>query len=241
MDPRLAGLELKTSLLSIADLVFPRVCVVCGTPLMPEERHLCMECACDIPYTRFENMSRNPMADSFNGNLARRDYRGEYVSASALFYYSGGFRNITRELKYRRNFGVGKFFAGEFGRRLSESPLYADADCVVPVPLHWMRKWSRGYNQAEVIATGIAKSLNVPCCPGALRRRHRTHTQVSLSGEERSHNVEGAFECTGRLPSDVSHILLVDDVYTTGATLCACFDALKNSARISVLTLAYVG
>lgn len=246
MDSRLTGLDLKTSALSIADLVFPRVCIACGVQLLPEERHLCMECMSDVPFTRFENSPHNPMADSLNENLERKDYSGPYVYASSLFHYSGNFRKITRELKYRRNFGAGKFFASELSWKLSSSPVFSDADCVVPVPLHWTRRWVRGYNQAGIIGREIASVLDARFCPGMLRRCRRTGTQVLLSGEGREKNVSGAFEYVwkGNL-AGIRHILLVDDVYTTEATLVACFLALREkvplSVRISVISLAYVG
>lgn len=255
MDPRLNGLDLKTSLSALADLILPRVCVVCGSPLLPREKHICLCCLSDLPLTRFASQSHNPMADKFNSAiLTSSDIRREesvyepYAYAAALFYYSAdnGYSNITRALKYRRDFAVGKFFASMLGEHLAGSELFADVDVVVPVPLHWTRRWRRGYNQAELIASQLSSRFGCRCAPGMLRRVRRTVTQTRLSGEEKRSNVSGAFAvCRNRPPGAPRHILLVDDVFTSGSTLAACHAALRtvydSRTRISAATLGFVG
>ena len=153
MDPRLNTLNLRTFLPALLDLVLPRVCVVCGRPLLPQERHLCLECLSDLPETHYATLPRNPMADRFNARIHPDEYE-PYAYAAALFHYraESGYKKIPQALKYHRDFGTGRWAARLLGERLSSSPLYADVDLVVPVPLHWMRYWRRGYNQAAVIA-----------------------------------------------------------------------------------------
>ncbi len=255
MDPRLTGLDLKTSLSALADLVLPRVCVVCGSPLLLQEKHICLSCLSDLPGTRFASQSHNPMADKFNSAIStssviRREevVYEPYAYAAALFYYSAdnGYSNIPRALKYRRNFAVGKYFASMLGEQLSGSPLFADVDMVVPVPLHWIRRWRRGYNQAELIAVQVARSLKAECAAGLLHRVRRTGTQTRLSGEDKRKNVSGAFAVCRNLPPQAPrHILLVDDVFTSGSTLAACYAALRSvydyGIRISAATLGFVG
>ena len=232
----------KRALRAIADLVLPRACVVCGAGLMPSEDTICINCLGDLPLTHFENRSRNPMADRLNALIDGDPER--YAYAAALFFYDdlSGYGNITRQLKYRRDFACGKHFARMLGQRLAASPLYADVDAVVPVPLHWTRKWKRGYNQAEIIAREVAAALGTSCSTGILRRRRRTGTQTLLSGEQKAKNVAGAFRAGYAGP--LRHILLVDDVFTTGATTVECFKALRTvygpQLRISVATLAVV-
>ena len=251
MDPRLTGLDLKTSLSALLDLVLPRVCVVCGRTLLLQERHICLNCLADLPETHFATPGRNPMADKFNARIAGDRYE-PYAFAAALFYYSADsdYSRITQALKYHRDFGAGKFFARLLGRRLAASATFSDIDLIVPVPLHWTRLWSRGYNQAEVIARELATALTAPCRTDLLRRCRRTLTQTRLGGEEKSANVAGAFRTTKKAASlasgnGIRHILLVDDVFTSGATLGECHKALRGifepSTRISIATLGYAG
>lgn len=249
MDPRLTGLDLKTSLSALADLVLPRVCVVCGRALLPQEKHICLNCLADLPETHFAASGHNPMADKFNARIAADEYE-PYAYAAALFYYApeSGYAQITQALKYRRDFGAGKYFARLLGRRLAASPLFADTELVVPVPLHWTRHWSRGYNQAGIIAIELAKALSARYEPGLLRRVRRTRTQTRLSAGGKAANVEGAFAVSRKYRSSAPparHILLVDDVFTSGATLGECHKALRQvygpSTRISCATLAYAG
>lgn len=247
MDPRLTGLDLKTSLSALLDLVLPRVCLVCGRPLLPRERHLCTECLADLPETHYAPLGHNPMADRFNARIQVDEYE-PYAYAAALFHYraESGYKKIPQALKYHRNFSAGRWAARLLGGRLAASPLFADVDLVVPVPLHWSRRWRRGYNQAAVIAREVARALDAPCSERLLRRRRRTRSQAHLPGrEQRAANVAGAFALRqGRAPQ-ARHILLIDDVFTTGATLAACHDALRRACspqvRISVATLGVVG
>ena len=183
-----------------------------------------------------------------------------YSYAAALFFYRGDspYSLIPQALKYGRNFEAGRHFARMLGCELAGSPLFADVNAVIPVPLHWLRRWRRGYNQAEVIARGVAEELEAPVLTGVLRRVRRTRTQTRLDAAGRYGNVRSAFvaDCSTLESSENGmphHLLLVDDVYTTGATLLASERALRaalvqdfgpetaSSVRISVAALAYVG
>ncbi len=266
MTPGLNSLTLKTFFKAIADFTFPRVCLVCGRILLPFEQDLCCVCRADLPLTRFSHMSHNPMADRFNerlqeGILEREGTmqgapavpeREPYAFATALFHYSpeSGYNAITRHLKYQRGLAAGRRFASLLGKELAVSGLFDDVDMVIPVPLHPLRLWKRGYNQAEVIAREVAA-----CLPAArlerriLKRTRRTASQTRLTVEEKAANVRGAFAVAcrykerGALPC--RHILLVDDVFTTGSTMAACHAALREvfppQVRISAATLGFVG
>ena len=197
MDPRLNGLSLKTSLSALLDLVLPRVCVVCGRPLLPREQHLCLECLAALPETRYATLSHNPMADRFNAKVQVDEYE-PYAYAAALYHYraDAGYKKISQALKYHRDFGTGRWAAGLLGERLAASPLYADVDLVVPVPLHWTRYWQRGYNQAAVIAQNILKETNVE---NLLKAKGFEECIATLSDEGCSVVVSGTLEASQTL------------------------------------------
>ena len=200
MDPRLTGLKLHSLLLCLSDLLMPRVCLVCGRQLLPSERHLCIECEADLPLTHFETMPRNPMANAFNSRLlAAGDGAGAYQYATALFHYvsGSGYDYIPQALKYDRNFPAGRHFARLLGRTIASAGHFADVDLVCCVPLHWTRRFGRGYNQAEIIAREVYRVLSssreLHFEPSLLRRTRRTRSQTRVGVEEKAGNVQGAF------------------------------------------------
>lgn len=247
---------------ALADLILPRTCLVCGRKLGLQEEHICLYCLADMPRTHFWNSSHNSMADKFNGIIQEglQDNwpdnadeecgtalppRVKYAYACALFFYKdeGDYRHILYSLKYGGNVEAGEYFGGMLGRQMARANHFADVDAVVPVPLHWTRQWKRGYNQAESIAKAVAKELGTELRTDLLYRRRRTSTQTKVDVEQKSRNVMGAFEAV-KSGHEPEHIVIVDDLFTTGATLHACYLALKEtypSARISVATLGYVG
>lgn len=238
--------EIKLAGAAILDLLLPRTCVVCGRDLVLAEKHICTTCLSDLPYTRFWLHRDNGMAVKFNALVAADPDSGyePYSYAAALLYYAeeDGYSHIPQQLKYAANLGEGRFFAKLLGSRLAGGEFFRDVDLVVPVPLHWTRRRSRGYNQAAVVAEELAKALGAPLAPLALSRSRRTSTQTKLSVAEKSGNVAGAFKAK-RVPEGTRHILLVDDVFTTGSTLNECRKALRKivgkEVRISVATLSY--
>jgi len=244
--------ELGMILTALCDLALPRVCVVCGRRLLLYEKHVCYGCLCDVPFTRFWLLKHNAMADKFNERIKASIMDGEgegYAFAAALFFYNSEspYKNIPWDLKYRHSIAQGRYFSRILGKELSGSDIFSDVGVVIPVPLHWSRKLKRGYNQAEIIASEIASALNAKFLPKGLRRTRRTVTQTKMDVMGKTANVSGAFELSPKYLSELSnaaHILLVDDTFTTGATLSSCFAALRkslpSSIRISCATLDYV-
>lgn len=247
---------------ALADLLLPRRCLVCGRKLHVREEHICLYCLSDLPQTYFHTMGHNPMADRFNHLIQNgldavwEDFglsacaappTEHYVHASALFFYreDSDYRHIPYQIKYHGNINAGRYFGRMLGRRLSEASWTADVDVVIPVPLHWRRRWARGYNQAQIIAEEVADVLGVPVRTDILRRVRSTRTQTRLNIADKTVNVEGAFRVDVTPETGISHILLIDDVFTTGSTLGACFNALRkvfpSSVRISIATLGFVG
>ncbi|MCI1640111.1 MAG: hypothetical protein LKI42_02410 [Bacteroidales bacterium] len=234
---------------AILDLILPRICMVCGRRLRIKEKYLCIYCMSDLPLTYFWESSRNPMADRYNDMIQRTPAYEKYSYAAALFHYraEAGYKKIPRGLKYHSEIGAGKFFSGILGEKLAGSGLFKDVDHIIPVPLHWTRRWKRGYNQAEIIAAGIAEKMDTKMDTDILFRTRLTKTQTRLKIEEKERNVSGAFGVNLRKASKLSsakHILLVDDVFTTGATMNACHSALRTiipkTVRISAVSLGVV-
>lgn len=257
---------------AVLDLLVPRRCIVCESALASSEKHLCRECLDDIPHTYYWLRKFNPMADKFNALIQEElermsldgthPYHEEYAYATALFFYraDSDYSHISRQLKYHSNIPAGKFFGQQLGARLARAEHLADVDAVIPVPLHWTRKWSRGYNQAEVIAREVATALGVDLRTDILERSRRTRTQTKLSIEGKAANVKGAFrvrpdivqssgsgtkKADASVISDLKHLLIIDDIFTTGSTALACYSALREvfppSVRISIATLGFVG
>ena len=230
---------------SALDLLLPRTCAVCQRRLYLHEHHICMICHADMPLTHFWTMRHNPMADRFNALLQEKIEKfTPYVYSTALFFYKedSKYRHIPQQLKYHGNFGK------MLGARLIESAEFKDADIIVPVPLHWSRKWKRGYNQAEILAQGIAMEMRIPVRTDLLRRIRRTATQTRLGIEAKGANVAGAFCANIKKPDTIKgirHVILIDDVFTTGSTMTECFMALRQvlpkDVRISVATLCFAG
>lgn len=234
----------------------PRCCLVCGRQLGVREQHLCTYCAADLPLTYYWEQEHNPMADSFNAVLERlRTSPGilsgepmaySYATALLFYHHDNPYSRIPQALKYNGDVAAGRCFAAQLGGYLATAPQLADVDCVIPVPLHWRRFWRRGYNQAAVIASELASALGAPLFPRALRRVRRTRTQTVLDASGRLSNVLGVFRVRRSFAEQMAprHILLVDDTYTTGATLAACYAAIREALgpgpRISVATLSVV-
>lgn len=195
------------------------------------------------------------MADKFNARFDNDTYE-PFSYAAALFFYEedssdedAHYDRITKAIKYNSNFEAASLFSGLLAEELASSPLFSDVDMVIPVPLHFLRHWKRGYNQAELIARGIARRLGSELCTKTLKRRRRTRSQATLPMESKASNVQGAFVLrenkSTQPPKEPRHILLVDDVFTSGSTLDECRKALRRrygmQVRISIATLAFVG
>lgn len=236
---------------AVGDLFLPRMCVACGEPLTLDERHICLQCLSQIPYTHFWDRRDNPMAEKFNAALRASipdSVPQMFEYAAALFIYNSEtpYRRIPQRLKYGGDRSAGKYFARRLGAMLASSELFKDVDLVIPVPLHPLRRLRRGFNQAEVIAADVALVLGAPLCTNVLRRTRYSSSQTHKSVEAKAANVRGAFRAKmPRRALQPHHILLVDDTFTTGSTLASCHEALScvfpPSVRISVATLAYVG
>ena len=217
------------------DLLYPNLCIICNESLLRGEKMICMRCLHGIPKTNYHLQSDNMVEKRFWGKVAL--HRG----TSFFFFQKGSpFQKLLHELKYNGNREIGEIAARYAAADLLESPDFCTVDVIIPVPLHPRKYARRGYNQSEMIARGLATVLERPVDFQHLRRIRENDTQTKKSVFDRYKNTEGIFHLTDKEVFRGKHVLLVDDVLTTGSTLEACMRALMETdyIRISVFTLA---
>lgn len=223
--------------LRIADdllsLVFPRICQSCGERLVRNERVICIACMADMPLTNYHLEREN--------NLEKELWGRCYVEkAAAMCYYRRGskVRKLIHRLKYHGIREIGLYMGEYYGRQLFTSGFTADIDLIIPVPLHPAKQEKRGFNQSLLIASGVSKATGIDVDDGVLKRSLRSSTQTRKSRVERWENVEGIFEVCRDEKIRGKHILLIDDVVTTGSTIEACVSALKEVEGLDVSVAA---
>lgn len=227
---------LSDLLRDVVSLVFPPRCAVCGEPLARGERTVCTLCRATAPLTGYWREADNPVARKCWGLVP------VYRASGFLFFLHGsGWRQLIHGFKYRGAWRSARVMGAWYGSCLKQSGLYDDVDAVVPLPLHPFKRMRRGYNQSEYIAEGIAGQLGVGVDRHSVRRRRNTASQALKPRRERAHNVENAFAV--RRPERLAgrHILLVDDVMTTGSTLLSCAAEILRAVpdcRVSIAALA---
>ena len=211
-------LLIKDWLYSFLSLWFPRCCVVCGGSLAKGEECICTMCNINLPRTDYHLRKDNPVEKLFWGKFPLE-------RATSFFFYRKG-----------SDFIMGRYMASE----LQASDFFHGVDVIIPIPLHKKKQQIRGYNQSEWISRGIMAVTGIPVDTEAIIRRKNTETQTQKSALERWENVDGIFELHRSEYLAGKHILIVDDVLTTGATTVACASRLAEieGVRISVLTLA---
>lgn len=215
-------------------LIFPRYCKVCGRRLMHSEQHLCINCLLDLPRTHYE---QNP------NNLLMQHFLEwpEVVRATAYFYYykEGKYSQLIHHLKYYDHPEVGTYLGRLAATELKANGFFDGIDLIVPVPLSKKKQRQRGYNQSDYIARGISEVTSIDMCTDSIERIVNTDTQTAKGRIDRWKNTEGIFRIKNTATLTGKHILLIDDVATTGATLHACVSALLTmpGIRVSVFAL----
>lgn len=228
-------MNVKEWLSSFLFLFFPRCCAVCGHPLSKGEECICTTCNINLPRTNFHLREDNPVEQIFWGKIP-------IGRATSFFFYRKGsnFRRILYGLKYEGKKEVGEVFGRMIASELISSGFFKGIDVIVPVPLHPRKLKRRGYNQSEWIARGVSLVSGIPLDTISVIREKYTDTQTHKSSYERWENVEGIFILNKPQSLYGAHILIIDDVLTTGSTITACADVFQKieNVRISVLTLA---
>lgn len=216
-------------------LFYPELCLVCVQKKPSRGEILCFSCQHKLPQTRFHLDSENAFMERFWGRLPIK-------AAAALYHFIKGGRTqqLIHQLKYNNKPIVGQRLGEIYGQQLKRSTLFQPLDFIVPVPLHPKKRHQRGYNQSETFAQGLSASMGIPALPHALERRTFTETQTQKSRLQRMNNVLEAFQLRHEKTLQNKHVLLVDDVVTTGATLEACGIRLLEVEGVT-LSLATIG
>jgi ComF family protein len=215
-------------------LFFPRLCPGCAASLYKQENLICTRCLYHLPRTNFHQWRNNPVEMIFWGRVPV-----QYATAGFYFHKKGRFQKIVHNFKYRGCKELGEELGRIIGQDLVHSS-FSEVTMVVPVPLHPSKLKKRGYNQSEYIARGLSEALQRPMDITSLQRKTASSTQTRKSRFERWKNVEDIFSVSDHNRFAGQHVLLVDDVVTTGATLEACANEIlkSDSALVSMATLA---
>ena len=221
----------------LLDLISPRSCVVCGHRLTVTEDTICARCNFHLPRTMFHlNPYENEMAKLFWGQIP-------IERATAFFYYEAHAEtaNILYELKYKNHPEIGEVMGRMFARELESSGFFDGIDGILPVPLAKKRQHQRGYNQSQEIARGVSAITNLPVFNKVVRRTNYKGSQTSKGRWERNENVESVFELSDATAIEGCHLLIIDDVVTTGATVIACAKELLKApnVKLSVISLGF--
>ncbi len=218
-------------------LILPRRCPCCQRALLPAEGPLCLQCLASLPRVHAE----------MPGNMVEARLVGQipFEHGTAFCFYSreGMVANAIQQAKYQNrpwvNADLARLFVQEL--KLAHSPWPYDIDYIVPIPIHWSRLLRRGYNQTMAIAEVLHEEWKIPIESHCLKKKYTRHAQVGLGREDRLRSVSGTFRISQPERLSGRHVLLVDDVMTTGATIVAAADALMAEVpgiRVSFLSLA---
>lgn len=225
-----------TVLSDLFHLFYPKLCASCDEQLTKNETVVCTICRNDLPLTNIIDYTDNKVIEAFYGKVLI------YKGYSLLFYRKENTtKKLIQELKYKGNEEISSFFGNWLGSLFKENQEFSDVDYIIPVPLHKKRLKERGYNQVTKMGKSLQDHLNIPFVEDKLMRISSTKTQTLKSRFERFTNLETKFVLNDTQLFVNKHVLLIDDVITTGATLEACakeFAGIKG-CKISIVTMAY--
>ncbi len=216
-------------------LLFPRSCEICGNSLYKNEEIICTYCLGRLPYTHWHKDESNPLHAVFWGKVSIQ-------GVTAMFYFHHGNRvqTLLHKFKYKNVREIGIYLGKRYGTQLKNASPFDDVDMIIPVPLHPKKQQKRGYNQSEMFALGLAQTMNIPIDSKSLYRKTASETQTRKTKIERWENVKDIFGLVNSEELSGKHILLVDDVITTGSTMEACARVLLEipNLKISVAAIA---
>ncbi len=228
--------QIKKYTADFINLFYPNVCLACSANLLAGEEVICFRCESEMPQTEHWCTPDNALMKRFAGRV-------KIEGAAALYQFNKGaaVQQLLHQLKYRKRQDVARHIGENLGYKLKdEESVIKKVDIVVPVPLHWKKLRARGYNQCDPLAEGIAGVLEVPWSATAIERRHENVSQTKKNRFERWDNVAEIFAVADASQIEGKHVLLVDDVVTTGATAEACLQTILkfNNTRASFASIA---
>ena len=227
---------IRTLILDFINIFYPDYCLFCHNTLYGHEKYLCLKCSYELPKTDFANHKENPISQLFWGKLVLENATSVY-----RFSKNGRIQKVVHAFKYKGKKEVALEFGKHIGICLAESPHFTDIDIIIPIPLHYKKERKRGYNQSEWLAKGVSDIMKIKVDTRSIVRTVETQTQTKKSKSERWDNVRSVFSVQDAKSLEGKHILLIDDVITTGSTIEACAAALLDvpATRVSVASLAY--
>jgi len=227
--------EVRSYLNDLLSVIFPDLCVGCGKRRYRNEKLICLSCLSSLPLTHFHKDLNNPVHKIFWGRV-----NIEFASAFLFFSVKGIVQHMIHQLKYKGNKDIGIFLGSLYGDILKNEALFSSIDCIVPVPLHPEKLKKRGYNQSEMIALGLSQAMKKPVDTTGFTRSVHTESQTKKGRYKRWENVDSIFKIAADGVFEGKHILLVDDVITTGATIEACAHEIlkEKGAKVTVVALA---
>lgn len=217
---------------SFLDFFLPRTCYNCGNKLTADEILFCAECQPEITIVSPERLRRE-FDRKFAADKIISGFQSYFV-----FETEGAVQEVIHEMKYRNSFIMGKTLGQITAAGLYNNIIVWNADLIIPVPIHRLRRADRGYNQSLYIAKGISTALNIPLKPHIIRRARYTATQTALNLSERKQNVKDAFVLRHSRIIKEKRIILVDDVITTGATITECGKVLLDNGAEKVFAMS---
>lgn len=227
---------MRQTIEGLLSLIYPQVCGVCGRVLVEGEDVMCVGCRVMLPLTRFEERPE------WNGLTEKlMSLRAPVERTAAYFYYqrNSPYSRLIHRMKYSHSPSIGRKLMREYARTLSERGFFEGIDAMTPVPLSFTKHVMRGYNQSYYLARGVDDVVTIPIVDALKAGRHVTQTRLGAS--ERLANARGIYSARPGALEGIRHLLLIDDIVTTGATLCACLEALHQAVpdvKLSVLALA---
>ncbi len=216
-------------------LFYPNNCVACQNALFRNEQTICTSCLFHLPKTEYHYEKDNPISRIFWGRTEI-----EIAASYCFFVKAGKVQHLIHQLKYKGKKEIGILLGEIYGKELLKSAFFQNIDVIIPVPLHPKKEKKRGYNQSEMFGIGLSSGMQIPLDKTTLIRTYASETQTKKSRFKRWENVKEIFDLQNADLLENKHILLIDDVITTGATIEACVNMLKKikNVKISIVSIA---